>query len=131
LETTITLEINEVETSIFINDQNRFIKYKLPEEINYSVVYDIELLPNTSEKKIKMLLGGNQFKVKPQYGKLDASKGWLIEFFVNNDSLQFTKPISLEIGGQIRKFALFQKENKQLIISGINNEKIKSFILEE
>lgn len=131
LETSITLEINEVETSIFINDQNRFIKYKLPEEINYSVVHDIELLPNTSEKKIKMLLGGNQFKVKPQYGKLDASKGWLIEFYVNNDSLQFTKPISLEIGGQIRKFALFQKENKQFIISGINNEKIKSFILEE
>ena len=51
-----------LETLIFINKKNRFIKQSVPEEINYSVVYDIEVFSQNNGCSSKILFGGNQKK---------------------------------------------------------------------
>ena len=73
-------------------------------------------------------MGGNQYLVKPQFGRYDASKGWIFTIKnTNNDKIHFNNLRSLNIEGQIRKFGIIKNANKKLLITAINNEEFKFF----
>ena len=120
-------ELDLLETLIFINKKKRFIKQSVPEEINYSVVYDIELFSQNNNCSSKILFGGNQKKVKPQFGKYDASLGWLLETYTDGNSVRFKKPTNLNIKGDIRKWSVINYNKEKLILVGLNDDKIKIF----
>ena len=104
-------ELNELESSIFLNTSKGFLKSPLPYEINYSSVYDVEILSQNSNVT-KVLFGGNQSKVKPQFGRHDASNGWLVELTNHNNELKCKTPINLNIEGEIRKLQLLYLKSK-------------------
>jgi hypothetical protein len=126
LNNCITRELNELDSSIFLNSSKGFIKTPLPYEINYSSVYDIEILSQKSNVT-KVLFGGNQSKVKPQFGKYDASNGWLVELVNNNSELKSNTPINLNIEGEIRKFTKFEFGKIKMFLAGINNKEIECY----
>ena len=124
LEKSIILNLDILESSVFLNKADKFVQYPFPSEINYSSVSDIEVVKK--EKKITQLVfGGNQFGVKPQFGRYDASKGWILNIEMENDSIIYSNLTPLNIEGQIRKFEKFQRNNKNYIAVGINNEKVE------
>ena len=126
LNNCISRELNELDSSIFLNSSKGFIKTPLPYEINYSSVYDIEILSQKSNIT-KVLFGGNQSKVKPQFGKYDASNGWLVEIVNNNNELKSNTPINLNIEGEIRKFTKFEFGKIKMFLVGINNKEIECY----
>ena len=126
LNNCISRELNELDSSIFLNSSKGFIKTPLPYEINYSSVYDIEILSQKSNVT-KVLFGGNQSKVKPQFGKYDASNGWLVELVNNNSELKSNTPINLNIEGEIRKFTKFEFGKIKMFLAGINNKEIECY----
>ena len=126
LNNCISRELNELDSSIFLNSSKGFIKTPLPYEINYSSVYDIEILSQKSNIT-KVLFGGNQSKVKPQFGKYDASNGWLVELVNNNSELKSNTPINLNIEGEIRKFTKFEFGKIKMFLAGINNKEIECY----
>ena len=126
LNNCITRELNELDSSIFLNSSKGFIKTPLPYEINYSSVYDIEILSQKSNVT-KVLFGGNQSKVKPQFGKYDASNGWLVELTNDNNELKCKTPINLNIEGEIRKLTTFEFGKIKMFMAGINNKEIKFY----
>ena len=124
LEKSIILNLDILESSVFLNKADKFVQYPFPSEINYSSVSDIEVVKK--EKKVTQLVfGGNQFGVKPQFGRYDASKGWILNIEMENDSIIYSNLTPLNIEGQIRKFEKFQRNNKNHIAVGINNEKVE------
>ena len=126
LNNCITRELNELDSSIFLNSSKGFIKTPLPYEINYSSVYDIEILSQKSNVT-KVLFGGNQSKVKPQFGKYDASNGWLVELVNYKSELKSNTPINLNIEGEIRKFTKFEFGKIKMFMAGINNKEIECY----
>tara|TARA_Y100000385_G_scaffold216519_1_gene225486 strand:- start:6453 stop:9653 length:3201 start_codon:yes stop_codon:yes gene_type:complete len=126
LNNCITRELNELDSSIFLNSSKSFIKTPLPYEINYSSVYDIEILSQKSNVT-KVLFGGNQSKVKPQFGKYDASNGWLVELVNYKSKLKSNTPINLNIEGEIRKFTKFEFGKIKMFMAGINNKEIECY----
>jgi hypothetical protein len=98
----------------------------MPPEINYSSMYDIELVEK-NKGGIKIVVGGNQYNIKPQFGRQDASKGYFLNIEISNDSISYSNLESLNIEGQIRNFELFNLKNIKSIAVGINNEKTKFF----
>ena len=126
LNNCITRELNELDSSIFLNSSKGFIKTPLPYEINYSSVYDIEILSQKSNVT-KVLFGGNQSKVKPQFGKYDASNGWLVELVNYKSKLKSNTPINLNIEGEIRKFTKFEFGKIKMFMAGINNKEIECY----
>ena len=120
------LDIKNIETTLFINSNGSFVQEKLPPEIQYSNVSAIEILDIDNDGAKDMILGGNQYLVKPQFGRQDASRGWLVLGSLNKEQRYSIKNVkSLGINGQIRNFALLPHKNKFILLTAINNDEIQ------
>lgn len=118
LENAKIFTLEALENAIFINDKNHLSKISLPRSQQYSSVHAIFAKP--IKEGILLYLGGNHYKVKPQYGRQDGSLGWKLVYSPKQNH-QFTKSEPLYVEGQIRTILPF--ENK--IILGINNAKVQ------
>ncbi len=119
-------DINVVESSLFINSGGTFTKYALPPEAQYSNVSAIEIIDADQNGIKDILLGGNQFFVKPQFGRQDASKGWLVLGQLNNEKKYVPIKIeSLGIQGEIRNFKILPYNNKTLLLTAMSNDEVR------
>lgn len=91
-----------LETSIFINENGTYKRQKLPRKAQYSSVHALALMDLNEDGILDILAGGNHHNYKPQYGKDDASSGWLILGKVENGSYVFSEVFPLGIEGEIR-----------------------------
>ena len=127
LNESTVLDIKTLESAIYINNNGKFNKISLPSEINYSPVFDIINYQPSDKNITKLIFGGNQYLVKPQFGRHDSSKGWIIDVKKDKDKLSFTNLKSLNIEGQIRKFELIYLGKEKILITGINNRDVKFY----
>tara|TARA_B100000579_G_C22673296_1_gene776685 strand:- start:254 stop:1000 length:747 start_codon:yes stop_codon:yes gene_type:complete len=123
------LQIDLLETSLFLNKETKFKQYSLPDEIQYSPIYSILNKKDTKTNKNSLYLGGNQYLVKPQFGSYDASKGWHISLSQNENNFFKSTPQSIGIKGQIRAIKALKNNQKEYLIFGINDKKIKFYEL--
>lgn len=119
LDATSIYEIDERRTGIFYNEGGQFNFKALPKEAQYSPVYAIEIDDLNNDQRLDLLLGGNQYLVKPQFGRYDGMRGLIL--FGDNDGFSSKNVEFLNIDGQIRhiKKTTFNGEDKYLFI--INN----------
>jgi hypothetical protein len=125
LKKSVIIDLQILESAIYINNNKIFEKISLPSEINYSPIFDIAVYD--SNNKTSLLMGGNQYLVKPQFGRYDASKGWILDINVSNGEIMFKDLKSLNIEGQIRKFEIINTSNKNFLITAINDDEFRFF----
>ncbi|MCF8273677.1 MAG: VCBS repeat-containing protein [Flavobacteriaceae bacterium] len=124
LNKAIKLDVKKVNTSLFINKNNTFIVQKLPNEIQYSNVEAIEVFDVNNDGNLDLFFGGNQYLIKPQFGRQDASQGWLLYGDKNHE---FKHVVPLFIKGQIRDFNIKKIKNKNYLLTTINNDSLKIY----
>ena len=121
------LEIKETRSLLFMSDSPlSYSKKLLPEEIQYSSVHAINIFDINQDGLNDLILGGNQYLVKPQYGAFDASKGWIL-YGDSNSKTKFDKLLPLNIYGEIRDFTIvpsLKSSDSLLLVTGISNSKI-------
>ena len=121
------LEIKETRSLLFMSDSPlSYSKKLLPEEIQYSSVHAITIFDINQDGLNDLILGGNQYLVKPQYGAFDASKGWIL-YGDDNSKTKFDKLLPLNIYGEIRDFTIvpsLKSSDSLLLVTGISNSKI-------
>lgn len=120
-----TATITETKTSLFINDNGVFTPISLPNEAQYSSMYAIEVLDANDDGILDIILGGNQYMIKPQFGQQDASEGWLLLGDKTTNTYQIKNIVPLEITGQIRSFNTLKTKEKKYLVSTINNAQIQ------
>jgi hypothetical protein len=114
-------DLDVLESQLYLNNGNGFESIVLPIEIQYSSVFAANVM-NTNNSNL-LILGGNNYNIKPQYGREDASRGWLFDYKVVEGKIEFEKIVnSLQIEGEIRDVEIL---NDTTICIGINDEKIK------
>jgi hypothetical protein len=125
LEKVEILKADQLTSSAFINDQGSFKSVELPLEAQFSPVYAIAIDDLNNDGYKDLILGGNQYLVKPQFGRFDASKGLVIL----GSKLGFSSEnaIFLEIDGQIRDIQTIFVGDKKLILFAINNGPIEIY----
>ncbi len=117
------LDLNKVGTTLFLNSGNHFEAVELPREIQYSNVDAIEVLDVNKDGILDIILGGNQYLVKPQFGRMDASSGWLVLGNLSREQKYGYKSVKdLGINGQIRNFAFLPYQSKLLLLTAINDD---------
>ena len=91
----------------------------LPEK---NSVYAIALLNDQKTSKKSLYLGGNQYLVKPQFGRHDASKGWRLDFDNDAGEMLFKIPKPLGVKGQIRAIEQidFSETKRRQIMNQLN-----------
>jgi len=95
-------ELELLETSLFINENGTFEKRSLPREIQYSSIHAIETMDVNGDGVLDIILGGNHYNYKPQFGRDDASSGWVLLGTMENGNYKMTSVFPLGIEGEIR-----------------------------
>lgn len=110
-----------LETTLFENKGNlEFSKKTLPREIQFSSVHDILLTDLDSDGLTDLVLGGNNYHVNTQLGRLDASKGLILK---NKGDLDFELiGNKLYINGAVKSINKVKVLNEEFLIFGINND---------
>ncbi len=124
-------EANNFKTSLFLNKDGKFSSLALPKEIQYSSVKAIESTDVNNDGVNDLIFGGNQYLVKPQFGRDDASKGWVVYGSKINNKHLFKTVKSIGINGQIRGFNVLEIKGKKVLITSINNENVQFHEIQE
>ena len=105
---------------------SKFQEHILPIEIQQSPIYSISSFENSSGKPY-LAFGGNQSRIKPEFGTNLGSYGWITELADDTDSLKVLLPeeSGLFAPGEIRDIQLiYSGKIKKLIILRNNNQPI-------
>ena len=122
-----SVSLNQLKSQVFIRNDESFKSLDLPEEIQYSPVYAISPVNIDKNGQKSLYLGGNQYLVKPQFGRYDASKAWRFSFINEEGKLKFQTPISLGIEGQIRSVLPIKTNNSYIYIFAINDDEVRFY----
>jgi len=124
IDESLKYKANMFKTTLFLNKNGKFSSFDLPREIQYSSVKAIEVEDINGDNVKDIILGGNQYLVKPQFGRDEASKGWVV-FGSDDFENSFKTAKSMNINGQIRGFNIINKKERKILISTINNNKLQ------
>jgi hypothetical protein len=116
----MTLDMEETRSMAFINVNGTFEKMSLPLALQYSSIHAFEIVTDKNQNRC-LIAGGNNYRVKPQFGRLDGSLGWKVGISDKKGKIVFGNPEPLHIEGQIRDI---KKLNDSFLV-GINGSHIK------
>ena len=134
VENSIQKTVAYQESCVAINTGNgKFVVTALPAQVQFSSVNTIAVMDVSNDGYLDLVLGGNQYEFKPQYGRLDANYGSVL---LGSKKGTFTNSSSTASGffvrGEIKKIQLIKNKNKKtFLLAAINNDVPKLFKLNE
>ena len=125
---------NTQESIIAINKGNGKFEIKaLPKEVQYSCVNTICTIDVNKDGILDIILGGNQYGFKPQFGRLDSNYGSVL-LGSKNGSYSWT-PYSksgFHIKGEVKHIQKIKNKNNTIsIVAVINDNTPKIFKLND
>jgi hypothetical protein len=117
------------ESCLFVNDgKGSFKTYKLPVEAQFSPVRDIMVRDINKDGKSDLVLAGNNYVVRPSYGRYDASYGWcLLGDASHNYKALMPVKSGLKITGDARKMVQIDIAGKHYLVVAVNNGELQIF----
>jgi hypothetical protein len=121
----VKLEAYVFETSVLWNKQGSGLSLKpLPVEAQFSPVYGIETGDFDGDGKTDILLGGNQYRVKPEMGRYDASYGTFLSGNGTGDFVAKSSSTGWRIDGEVRDIITANVGGRQLIVVAKSNANV-------
>ncbi len=122
------LEINELKTSLFLSQNGKYRRVKLPVEAQFAPIYTINIMDINKDGLLDLLLCGNNSSMKLRLGKSDANYGMVF----NGDGkggFSYVKQLEsgLNLTGDIRKVIQID----DLFLFARNQSSIKAYQLKK
>lgn len=124
LKDCLTYGLDELRSGIFINDGGTFEFTPFDERIQYSSMHAVEVADLNADGILDILIGGNHYLYKPQFGRDDASRGYALIADINNGEYRINKVEDLRIKGEIRNIT--KVDDNQFLV-GVAGEKIRKY----
>jgi len=131
LEKSKIVEVKILYSTLILSDQKGYKLVELPVEAQYSPIYSLLVEDFDNDGVKDVIAGGNQYEVKPQFGRYDASHGWFFKGINNGEKFTFKSGQDLNVKGQIRdieyvtinktRYLFFSKYDDDLEIYKIHN----------
>ncbi|MEQ8474162.1 MAG: VCBS repeat-containing protein [Marinoscillum sp.] len=112
-------ESNTKATTLFLNDNTVFRAEKLNTKTQYAPVYAAVFANIDSDPEAEVILGGNQFLVKPQFGRYDALPLTVLDNYSKKFEVSQVSSIT-----QVRDIKVLHIGEKHYIIVANNNDKL-------
>jgi len=120
LDKAVISEIEMIESSIFYQTNRGFERVELPAMAQLAPVYAIEAVDLNKDGWTDLIIGGNQYNVKPQFGRYDALNVTILfgtESGFTNEHIEVTN-----IEGQVRDIKYFDSDK---FLFFINNDSLQ------
>ena len=131
LANSIKLEAKVMETSVLMNDGHGvFKRLPLPLEAQFSPVYAIESGDFDEDGIADIFVGGNLYRVKPEVGRYDASRGLFLKG--KGDGSFESWPASrsgIRIEGELRDFIVVRVGENNLLLGARNSDSLVAYII--
>jgi enediyne biosynthesis protein E4 len=129
LEGTKILQVSSLKSIMLVSSPSGYQVQELPSEAQYSPLYALKIVDMDNDGILDLLAGGNNYYVKPQFGRFDASFGWFFKGNLRNNDFYFQPGVSLGVDGQIRDIEVVDCKNFKYIFFSKYGEKVESFKL--
>ncbi len=129
LSSAIQLEVDQLESCLFINDgAGHFTMKTLPIETQFSTIMAAATGDYNSDGNLDLLLGGNLYNVKPEVGRYDASYGHFLEGDGNGGFTVVSPLLSgFRLEGEIRDIRTIHTANGAVLVVARNNDPLQLF----
>jgi hypothetical protein len=116
------------ESALFLNNgDGTFRIKKLPVYAQFSPVRDIFFRDLDKDGKPDIILVGNDYNVRPSFGRYDASYGWCIMTGKNNYHTLMPDESGLKVRGDARRICLLSISGKNYLVVSVNNGSLQIF----
>ena len=129
LNSSIHLDVNLLETSVFLNDgTGHFTRKSLPPEVQFSPVYAAAVGDFNHDGNADILLGGNLYNVKPEVGRYDASYGaFLIGDGKGNFNYMPAKSSGFHLDDEVRNILEVKTSKDNILVVARSNAPLQVF----
>ena len=112
----------------FLIKENKFEQVSLPIQAQYAPVYGITVIDFDDDGNKDILMGGNLYGVKPEFGRYDATYGIALKGD-GQGNFDYVTPIEsgIRLDGEIRDIHLIKKQDNELLIATRNNDSLLLF----
>ncbi len=120
-----------LESCLFLNKGDGTFKTNiLPRVAQFSPVRDILVHDFNLDGKMDLVLVGNNYSVRPSYGRYDASYGWCLLGETGNN-LKALMPVEsgLKVSGDARRVLPIEVSGKHYLVAVVNNGDLQIFQL--
>jgi hypothetical protein len=125
----VKLEARIMESSVLINDgKGTFSLKPLPLEAQLAPVYAIAAGDFDGDGLTDIVLGGNLYRVKPEVGRYDASRGLFLKG--GGDGTFDPWPASrsgIHVDGELRDFAVMRVGKERVLLGTRNNDSLVAY----
>ena len=129
LQRSVKLNAKILESCVMINTGSSSFNLKpLPVEAQFSPVYTIFADDMNNDDVCDFIIGGNQYRAKPQTGIFGSGYGLFLKGNTN-DTWESVAPIKsgFSIEGEIRDFEILNINEKRIIVVARNNDKLQFY----
>jgi hypothetical protein len=119
------------ESCLFLNKGNGIFEIrKLPVEAQFSPVRDIIVKDINKDGRQDLILVGNDYAVRPSYGRYDASYGWCL-LGEPGETYKTLMPVKsgLKVTGDARRILPVDIAGKHYLIAAVNNGDLQIFLI--
>lgn len=118
------------ESCVFLNNgDGTFKTEKLPTEAQFSPIRGIVVADVNNDGKKDLVVSGNNYAIRPEYGRYDASFGWCLLGSDNGYKALMPVKSGLVISGDARKIVPIDIKGKHYIVAAVNNGDLQVFQL--
>lgn len=129
LESSKVLDVKLLASVLLISDNDGYTLVELPREAQYSPVYSLLVADLDGDGIEDIIAGGNQYQVKPQFGRYDASNGWFFKGVLDNGKFSLKAGVDLDVKGQIRDIALVEAEGLKYILFAKHDDDLEIYTI--
>lgn len=103
-------QVNLLASIMLLSGPTGYHKFELPAQLQYSPLYALLITDLDNDGVVDLIAGGNNYQVKPQFGRNDASSCWLFFGCNRGGDYSLTAGQDLDIKGEVRDIELIECE---------------------
>ncbi|HMJ68483.1 MAG TPA: VCBS repeat-containing protein [Cyclobacteriaceae bacterium] len=116
LENGRVFQVNLLSSIMLLSRPGGYQRIELPAPLQYAPLYALLLEDLDNDGVIDLIAGGNNYKVKPQFGRYDASHGWFFKGRIDHGTYSLNDAQDLDVKGEVRGIKCVEYEGVKFVV---------------
>lgn len=127
LQQSKVFQVNLLSSIMLISGGGAYQKVELPAELQYSPLYALLLTDLDKDGVVDLIAGGNNYHVKPQFGRFDASSCWFVKGAMEGGKYTFGPVADLNVKGEVRDIEFVEYEGVKYLFFAKYDEELEVY----